>query len=61
VSKQSDPFELTEKIIGRLGKDYMINGRLLGRHTDRPDTRAHAVRFSVSSIGWLSKPSRSGG
>lgn len=28
VSKQSDPFELTEKIVVRLGKDYMINGRL---------------------------------
>jgi hypothetical protein len=28
VSKQSDPFELNGKIIGRLGKDYMINGRL---------------------------------
>lgn len=28
VSKQGDPFELTEKIIGRLGKDYLINGRL---------------------------------
>lgn len=28
LSKQSDPFEPSEKIIGRLGKDYTINGRL---------------------------------
>jgi hypothetical protein len=56
VSKQSDPFELNGKIIGRLGKDYMINGRLFVFCAVIQTQSIDRLTETVAALGAVKRP-----